>query len=125
MITSMIKITIKMPKQKNRAHDSHRRIEIRGKDFQQRPCGLNVTGQNVLKNPLKMDATEQAGATVSVANSGGLKGKQAVCFPSMQDKLAQQGATGGPQSVLQDGRLLTAVGHPKPPGNSAKPWSRC
>lgn len=49
-------------------------------------------------------------APVTLANAGVLKGKQAVCFPSLQDKLVQQGAKLGAQDVLQDGRLLTATG---------------
>lgn len=49
-------------------------------------------------------------APVILANAGVLKGKKAVCFSSMADKLAQQGAAVGRQAVLQDGRLLTATG---------------
>jgi len=49
-------------------------------------------------------------APVTLANAGVLKGKKAVCFPSMKEQLAKQGATVGTQAVLQDGLILTAVG---------------
>lgn len=49
-------------------------------------------------------------APVTLANAGVLKGKRAVCFPSMADKLAQQGAIIGAGDFVQDGRILTATG---------------
>lgn len=49
-------------------------------------------------------------APVTLANAGVLKGRKAVCFPSMEEQLARQGAIVGTQAVLQDGRILTATG---------------
>jgi len=49
-------------------------------------------------------------APVILANAGVLKGKHAVCFPALQEKLARQGVLIGTQSVMRDGCFLTAVG---------------
>lgn len=49
-------------------------------------------------------------APVILAEAGVLKGRKAVCFPSVEKQLARQGAVVGTQAVLQDGPILTAVG---------------
>lgn len=49
-------------------------------------------------------------APAILANAGVLKGRQAVCFPSVVPILKKGGATVPAQDVVRDGRLVTATG---------------
>lgn len=49
-------------------------------------------------------------APAILANAGVLKGRQAVCFPSVVPILKKGGATVPEQEVVRDGRIVTATG---------------
>jgi len=49
-------------------------------------------------------------APAILANAGVLKGRQAVCFPSVVPILKKGGATVPATAVVRDGRILTATG---------------
>jgi len=49
-------------------------------------------------------------APATLANAGVLKGRKATSFPSEQNRLAENGAQLVKQSVVVDGKLVTAVG---------------
>lgn len=51
-----------------------------------------------------------AGPAVVVAPTGILKGMKATCYPGLEDKLAEGGATYVKQPVVTDGRLITSEG---------------
>ena len=58
-------------------------------------------------------------APVILANAGVLKGRKAVCFPSIKASLTQKGAIIVNQNVVQDGNIVTATG-PEAAGTFAK-----
>lgn len=49
-------------------------------------------------------------APPTLANAGVLKGRKAVCFPSVEGALAQGGAVLVNQDVVRDGNIVTATG---------------
>ncbi len=49
-------------------------------------------------------------APAILANAGVLKGRQAVCFPSVTPVLRKGGATVPAKDVVRDGRIITATG---------------
>lgn len=53
-------------------------------------------------------------APVTLANSGVLEGKEATCFPSVKEALEKEGVKYKKESVVVDGRFVTADG-PKSP----------